>query len=127
MPKLVINGAGLRCDQGASPGSLIVLPPPISADKQPLATVQDYKPMVNIPSFGMCKTQANPSVASATAAAQGVLTPMPCVPVTTSPWSPGSTVTDIDGVKALTDDSTCKCTWTGTISITSAGTTIETD
>ncbi len=128
MSKLVINGAKLQCSQGTSQGTLTVLPTlGADADEQPAATVNDYAPMVNVGSFGMCQTQANPEVASATASAQGVLTPQPCVPVITSAWSPGSSAVTIQGTKALRDDSTCNCQWTGSISITDAGTSVEAD
>ena len=124
--KLVVDGAKLKCDQGTSPGSLTVMPPKVAdADEVKAATVDHYLPMVNISAFGMCQTQANPQVAAATAAAQGVLTPQPCIPVTTSAWSPGSSIVTIDDQKALTDDSTCSCQWTGSVSITSAGSTID--
>jgi hypothetical protein len=73
----------------------------------------------------MCKTQANPQVAAATAAAMGVLTPMPCIPVITAPWSPGASLAEIDGQKALTDDSKCTCAWTGSVEITDPGNSIE--
>lgn len=125
MPKLVVNGAQLKCSQGTSPCSLTVIPAVASGDEKPAATVNDYVPNLNIAPFGMCQTQANPQVAAATASAQGVLTPQPCMPVTTSPWSPGSSVVTIDGVKALTDDSKCNCTWTGSIEITDPGSTID--
>jgi hypothetical protein len=36
--------------------------------------------------FAMCTSPENPTVAAATAAAMGVLTPMPCIHVTTAPW-----------------------------------------
>ena len=126
MPKLVVHGAKLRCSEGLAPSTLTVLPlGPASADAEPAATVMDNKPMVNIAPFGMCKTQANPQVAAATAAAMGALTPMPCVPVITAPWSPGSSVASIDDQKALSSDSTCTCTWTGSIEITDPGSEIE--
>jgi len=125
MPNLVVNGAKLKCSQGTSPSSLTVLPVNVAkGDDQQAATVNDYVPMVNIAAFGMCQTQANPQVAAATAAAQGVLTPQPCIPVTTSPWSPGSSTVKINGQAALVDSDTCNCTWTGSISITSPGETI---
>ena len=128
MPKIVVNGAKLKCSEGSSPGTLTVLPSSgTQGDEKPAATVMDFAPMTNIAPFGMCKTQANPQVASATAAAQGVLTPMPCVPVTTSPWSPGSSVVTIDEKKALTSDSKCNCQWTGSIEITDPGTAIDTE
>jgi len=87
----------------------------------PAATIMDFAPMENIPTFAMCMSPANPEVAAATSAAQGVLTPMPCVPVTVAPWSPGSATVTIGEIPALTDDSTCTCAWGGMISIGSAG------
>jgi hypothetical protein len=78
----------------------------------------DMQPVVNIAPFGMCQAQANPQVAAATAAAMGVLTPVPCLPVISGPWSPGSTIATIDESKALSSDSKCVCSWTGTIEIT---------
>ncbi|MEO0948583.1 MAG: DUF4280 domain-containing protein, partial [Cyanobacteria bacterium J06641_5] len=79
----VVAGAMLQCSFGAAPSSLIVVPkgPPVMAGGPLAATIMDYAPLVNILPFGMCSSLANPSVASATAAALGVLTPMPCVPV----------------------------------------------
>jgi Domain of unknown function (DUF4280) len=126
MPKLVVNGAMLKCDQGMAPSTLTVLPVNGSdGDEQPAATVMDHVPMLNVAPFGMCQTQANPEVAAATAAAMGVLTPMPCVPVLPAPWSPGASIVTIQGMKALSDDSKCTCAWTGNIQITSAGSTVD--
>ena len=126
MPKLVVDGATMKCGEGTSTASLAVLPTEnTGAADKPAATVNDYKPMLNIKPFGMCKTQSNPQVAAATSAAQGVLTPQPCIPVVTSAWSPGATGTRINGVKALTKDSTCKCQWTGTIEVSDAASEVE--
>lgn len=128
MPKLVVNGASLKCDQGAAPAKLVVLPVLQSdIDGQPIATIMDHKPTVNIPPFGMCRTQANPTVAAATAAAMGVLTPMPCVPITSNPWSAGSSFGDLQDDKLLTSDCKCLCQWTGQIEITDPGSDIEID
>jgi len=126
MPKLVVHGASLKCSEGLSPSTLTVLPiGPASADEKPAATVADNKPMVNVAPFGMCKTQANPQVAAATAAAMGALTPMPCVPVITAPWSPGASLAVIDDQKALSSDSKCTCAWTGSIEITEPGSDVD--
>jgi hypothetical protein len=128
MPKLVVNGAQLKCSEGLAPGALTVLPANgSSADEKPAATIMDNVPMMNIAPFGMCKTQANPQVAAATAAAMGTLTPMPCVPVIPAPWSPGSSVATINGLKALTSDSKCNCMWTGSIEVTDPGSSIDTE
>ena len=73
MPKLVVHGAGLKCSEGTSPGTLSVLPVNMaSGDDAEAATVNDCVPFVNIPMFGMCKTQANPQVAAATSAVCGL-------------------------------------------------------
>jgi hypothetical protein len=126
MPKLVVNGAKLSCDQGIAPSTLTVLPLGLAAaDEQPAATIMDNKPIVNIAPFGMCQTMANPQVAAATAAAMGTLTPMPCIPVIEAPWSPGASITTINEVQALSDDSKCSCAWSGNISITDPGSSID--
>lgn len=126
MAKLVVLGAKLKCSQGLAPSTLSVLPRRAVADSTMLiAIVDDFTPFVHIAPFGMCKTQANPQVAAATSAAMGTLTPMPCQPVVTAPWSPGAPKATVDGAKALTDDSSCTCAWTGKIEITDAGCSIE--
>ena len=126
MGKLVVLGAKLKCSEGLAPSTLTVLPRRALADQTMLAaTVDDFTPMVHVAPFGMCKTQANPQVAAATSAALGVLTPMPCVPVLTAPWSPGAPKATIDGAKVLTDDSSCTCMWSGKIEITDAGSAID--
>ena len=83
MAKLVVKGAQLTCSMGTSPAALTVLPPNMTTgDDNDAANIQDMQPMVNIAPFGMCQSMANPQVAAATAAAQGVLTPQPCMPMT---------------------------------------------
>ena len=87
MSLLATNGAMLQCTMGVAPASLIVLPINRTlVGGQPTATIQDHVPLVNIPSFGLCTSPANPAVAAATAAALGVLTPMPCIPATPAPY-----------------------------------------
>jgi len=126
MPKLVVNGAKLKCSEGLAPGTLTVLPTNgSSADQQPAATILDQIPMVNIAPFGMCKTPANPQVAAATSAAAGTLTPVPCLPVIPAPWSPGSAIITIQGIKALSADSKCNCAWTGSIEVTDPGNGVD--
>ena len=80
--------------------------------------------MTNILPFGMCQSLSNPTVASATSAAMGVLTPMPCIPVVTAPWAPGSTQVKVMNMPALTDNSKCMCAYGGQISITNPGNTM---
>lgn len=124
--KLVVQGAQLKCTQGLSASTLVVPPGVATGNGKPLATVMGFLPMANIPPFGMCQSLANPQVAAATAAAQGALTPQPCIPVVTAPWSPGASVASTAGVNLLTDDSTCTCQWTGQISISAPGSELTT-
>lgn len=118
MAKLVCTGAMMQCSFGGAPSTLAA--PPVSK-VLPSASIMDNKPMANVPPFGMCSSMSNPAVASATAAAMGVLTPMPCVPVTAAPWTPGSPTVLVGGNPALTDTSRLFCTWGGVIQITSPG------
>ena len=125
MPEpVVVAGAQLACSMGAAPAALMVLPVArVLASSVPVAAVTDIVPIVNVPPFGMCSSPANPQVAAATAAALGVLTPMPCVPVVTAPWSPGSPKAFVGGQPAVTQSSTCVCAWAGQISVVSPGQT----
>ncbi len=121
MAKHVTAGAMLKCSFGTAPGKFIVLPANNTIVETPAANILDHKPTVNIPPFGMCSSLSNPAVASATSAASGVLTPMPCLPVTPSPWAPGASDILIAHQPALNDSSKCACNWGGVIEITSSG------
>lgn len=123
MSQLVTMGAMMMCTFGVAPSTLAVIPkgPPVTATGPLAATIMDNLPMANIPPFGMCITPTNPGVAAATAAALGVLTPIPCVPVTVAPWTPGSPMVMINGMPALNNTSTLMCTWGGVITITMPG------
>ena len=114
-------GAMMTCAFGVAPASLIVPPASrVMVNNMPAANIMDFKPMANIPTFGMCNSLANPQVAAATAAALGVLTPMPCIPVTT-PWKPGAPTVLIANFPALNNSSTCQCAYGGVITFSFAG------
>lgn len=120
----VCTGATMMCSFGVAPSSLVVLPLKRVITKTPSANSTDFAPVMNIPPFGACSSPSNPTVAAATAAALGVLTPMPCVPVTTGPWLPGSTKVMNGGMPAV--DSNCKllCSWGGVIQVLNPGQTV---
>jgi hypothetical protein len=120
---VVVAGAQLACNMGAAPSALAVLPAArVTGCSRPVASVADAVPLLNVAPFGMCRSLANPAVAAATAAAVGVLTPMPCVPVTAS-WTPGSPTVLAGGKPVVTASSTCACAWGGQISVVSPGQT----
>ena len=121
MPPVVTGGAMLMCSFGVAPSSLMVLPANCVNCTMPAANIMDNKPFVNIMPFGMCSSPANPTVIAATAAAFGVLTPMPCVPATVAPWIVGAPTVLIGNMPALTVGSTLICTWGGVIQITMPG------
>ena len=123
MAQVVGAGAMMMCTFGVAPSAWITIPkgPPVSAGGPPMATIMDFAPIANIPPFGMCTSPSNPTVAAATAAALGVLTPMPCVPVIPAPWVPGSPTVTVNNLPALTNVCKCTCAWGGVISITSPG------
>ena len=121
MGQLVCMGAMLKCSFGVAPGTLMVLPANRVMTGVPAANIMDNKPMVNILPFGMCQSMANPMVAAATAAALGVLTPMPCIPMTMAPWIVGAPTVLIGMMPALNNSSKLMCTWGGIIEISMAG------
>jgi len=107
---------------GMAPSTLVVLPVNrVNTSEQPDANIMDFVPLENIMPFGMCMSPANPEVAAATAAAFGVLTPMPCIPVTTSPWVPGADTVLLAGSPTLDNTCTLMCMWGGVIQVVSPG------
>ena len=120
MGKFVTTGALLQCSFGMAPSPLTVVGLRTMNQNMPMANIMDFAPMVNIKPFGMCQSMSNPTVASATAAAMGVLTPMPCIPVITAPWNPAAQV-KVCNMPALLDNGKCMCAYGGQISINFPG------
>ncbi|WP_185236174.1 DUF4280 domain-containing protein [Teredinibacter franksiae] len=121
MPKCVCSGAMMQCTFGVAPSTLNVLPTNRVMEGTPGATIMDFIPVTNVPPFGMCSAPTNPAVIATTAAALGVPTPAPCVPMTVSPWIAGNPKVLLANFPILTDDSQLMCTWLGMISIKQAG------
>jgi hypothetical protein len=118
MPQQVSMGATLQCSFGAAPSSLVVLPVNrVMGEGPPAANIMDHIPLVNIMPFGVCSSLSNPTVAAATSAALGVLTPMPCIPATMSPWAPGAPTVLLGNQPSLDNVSKCLCNWGGVVSI----------
>jgi hypothetical protein len=112
----------LSCSFGVAPSALAVLPQNrVMSTVMPAANIMDNKPFLNVLPFGMCNSMANPMVIAATAAALGVMTPMPCIPVTAAPWLPGSPTILIGNMPALNQDSKLMCNWGGVISVMNPG------
>ena len=124
MPAQVSMGAMMKCSFGVAPSTLVVLPKnKVLAEGPPAANIMDHIPMTNIMPFGMCNSPANPTVAAATAAALGVLTPMPCIPATAAPWVPGAPTVLIANMPALDNVSKCICSYGGIIEFANPFTT----
>lgn len=87
----------------------------------PAASIEDYVPLTNIPSFGMCSSMANPAVQAATAAKSGAFTPAPCMPSVNTAWTPGATRVKVGGQPALHGGCQAMCAWGGVITISSPG------
>lgn len=121
MALAVCTGATMMCSFGVAPSSLAVIPTTTIVSGTPTANNTAFAPVANVPPFGACASLANPTVASATAAALGVLTPMPCVPNTVAPWIPGPVKTIDGGTPAVDQTCTLMCAWGGVIKVLSPG------
>lgn len=118
----VVAGATLSCSQGDQTS---ILKMPVShgvyVKNKAQMNILDFKPFVNIQPFGLCQTLANPTVAVATAANNGVLTPMPCTPVVTMPWINGKDDQLVENFPALINQSINMCLYCGTIKVEDDG------
>lgn len=111
--KGIQDGASTACIFGTARGTLKVsgLPRP--------ACIADCRPYVNIAPFGMCRSMANPMVSAGTMAAQGVMTPAPCIPVIPGAWTPdvGFELVGTPPLPSIGRSSVLMCQWGGLISI----------
>lgn len=118
----VVSGAMLTCTFGLAPSTLNVLPiNRTMCGGMPAANIMDNVAFLNIPPFGMCNSMANPMVIAATTAALGVLTPMPCMPMTPAPWIVGEPTVLMGPMLALTNSCKLMCIWAGVIAISVPG------
>ena len=118
----VVTGALMSCTFGMAPSSFMASPGRTDMlSNVPKGNIMDFAPLVNIMPFGMCNTLSNPTVAAATSAAMGVLTPMPCIPAVTTPWMPGNPQVLVQGQPALMRSCCNMCMWGGQITFTTDG------
>ena len=118
MANPVVNTAVCTCAFGAAPIPLTVTSQQtVFMCGMPATTILDGAPISNVATFGMCSNPANPTVAAATAAALGVLTPMPCIPATVS-WAPGCPTVLVCGKPLLNNTSKLMCSYGGVIQVT---------
>jgi hypothetical protein len=96
----------------------------VVAKNLPMATIMDHIPFLNVMPFGTCINLGNPMVAAATAAALGILTPMPCIPITSSPWVPVKPTILVKNKPVLDNTSMLMCQWGGLIQVTFPGVTM---
>lgn len=115
MANPVVSTTICTCSFGMAPAVLpVTSQQTVMTCNMPQATIMDNK----MPPFGMCTSLSNPTVASATAAAFGALTPMPCTPVIPAPWAPGAPTVLVAGKPLLNNTSKLLCAYGGVIQVT---------
>jgi hypothetical protein len=115
MPKQCCAGCLIRCSFGIAPSTLNILPINAVNTNTPAANIMDYKPFLNIISFGSCNAPTNPLVIANFGA------PAPCIPIITAPWFIGAINVNINNIFALNESSMCICAYGGVIKPVFAG------
>lgn len=111
------NLALAKCTFGVAPTPLTFLPLSMMLTPMgPIGSCNDFVPFLNVKPFGVCLTMSNPMTAALTAAALGVFTPAPCIPVPVGPWIPGVPAMGPNG-PILVQTSCLSCMWGGMIQI----------
>ena len=115
--------AMIECTMGAAPTPFLPTPKMVFTSNMFAANIMDNVGFMNIVPFGTCKSLANPVTASLTAAAQGALTPGPCLPAFPAPWTPGAPTVMLCNQPALNNSSKLTCAFAGVVSFKDAGQT----
>lgn len=110
------NGALAMCTFGVAPTPLTFLPTSmVLSPVGPIGTCAGCVPFLNVKPFGVCMSLANPITAALTAAAFGVLTPGPCIPVPAGIWIPMKPTVITAMGPILTQESMLMCAYGGQI------------
>lgn len=104
----------IKCSFGAVPTPLMVFGRTVKAEMMMMGNIMDHVPLVNIEPFVMCSSPKNPGV-EATGA------PVPCTPITPSPWISEALTVHVQGYPALDQTSILMCEWLGIITIMEPG------
>ncbi len=119
----VVRGASMRCSCGSHKRK-INLPASHGAfvKTKPMMNEDDYK-SVNVPSFGVCSSSANPSSAKVYLVAEngGQVEGKPCKPMLMQPWMNTMEKTRVENKPALTTSSCHMCMYKGSITFESSG------
>lgn len=113
MASPVVAGNKCKCQWGTmSVGILSLIPHKVVIGGKPACVLSDRPP-----SFGMCSCKTNPAVISATAAASGVPTPAPCVPMFLTPWAPGAKTVLAGSMPLVNNRSKLVCFYGGVVTV----------
>lgn len=112
----------LHCSLGTVPTPLIVLPDQsVVMEGMLCGCITDNIPFANIPGYVLCLSLGNPAVAAATAADFGILTPMPCTPITLEPWISTCFDVIVRGGPVLDETALLICDYGGVITVIEPG------
>ncbi|USO02363.1 MAG: DUF4280 domain-containing protein [Alphaproteobacteria bacterium] len=108
-------GCVQMCTFGMAPMPFLPIPSNIFT-VEPVGSMVDIIPFMNIMPFAMCVSLLNPMVLSATIAAFGILIPMPCIPIPVMPRTPAAyNILRDDALPVATVPSMTMCAWIGVI------------
>ncbi|MCP3774426.1 DUF4280 domain-containing protein [Paenibacillus sp. MZ04-78.2] len=123
-PRYVVRGARMQCTCGSNPRR-INLPRSHGSfvNGKPIMNETDGKPHENIPHFGACQGERNPSGETVYFIAEigETITGKPCMPEFLDKWVNTKGETKVDSQPALTTDSLLVCNWGGVIYFRSDG------
>jgi hypothetical protein len=106
----------IKCSFGNLPTPFVVTPErTVHAELMLMGNITDIVPFKNIEPFGLCSSPLNPAVEAAGGA------PMPCVPVTVTPWISGAITVLVQGAPAIDKPAILMCSWAGVIRIIEPG------
>ena len=108
MPNVITSGSICKCSFGSAPMPFNVIPTNMTfSNELTIATIMDYIPILNIPTFGACLNPTN-------------ITKV-CVPTVITPWTPTDPNVLVKGIPILTQNSLAFCSlWSGIIQFISS-------